>query len=179
MKYWRMAMREGEGGPNRFPDCKQRGIAALDVFSRKTGQRVVEDCRKLTADEYEARWRQRAPHYPSGRYSLRQLWQEMKCGDVIFAKIGPKAVGKGVITAEYAFDPKILAGVREMGKKWGHFVRVQWEEDFPPFSFRFSVPRFTVRKLEGKELEKLSRAEKLARKDKGQPLGRSIRMGIR
>lgn len=167
MSYWRMAMREGIGGPTRFPDCKQRGIAALDFFQNETGQRIVKDCRQLSIEEYESIWRARAPRYSTGRCSLRRLWREMKCGDIIFAKLGPRAVGKGVITAEYEFDPKILQDVQKMKKKWAHFVRVRWEKDFPPFNFKFSAPNYTVRRLEGDELQDVLRAEKTARKDQG------------
>ena len=166
MRYWRMAMREGEGGPNRFPDCEQRDIAALDFFRPGSGQRVVEDCRQLSIEEYESRWRKRAPHYSTGNYSLRQLWREMKCGDIIFAKYGPKAVGKGIIRAEYKFDPQIL-DLPVMKKKWAHFVEVTWEKDFISFDFPFSAPRYTVRRLEGDELQDVLRAEKTARKDQG------------
>jgi hypothetical protein len=89
----------------------------------------------------------------------------MRRGDIVFAKLGPKAVGKGVITAEYAYDSNILRGVMEMKKNWGHFVRVRWEKDFIPFDFLFSARRFTIRRLEGDELKEVLRAEKAARID--------------
>lgn len=163
MKYWRMAMRDGVGGPNRFPDCRQRGIAALDFFIRNTNRRVVADCRELTIEEYGSKWRKLALRFNTQRCSLQRLWSEMKCGDIIFAKFGPRAIGKGIITAEYAFDPNILRDVKEMKLKWAHFVRVQWEKDFIPFQFSFSAPNYTVRRLEGDELKEVLRAEKAAR----------------
>ena len=53
MRYWRMAMREGNRGRDRFPDCFAKGIAALDYWD-EDGRRIVGDCRRLTPRQFEA-----------------------------------------------------------------------------------------------------------------------------
>lgn len=159
-QYWRMAMREGSQGPDRFPDCCDRGIAALDYWDDKGG-RIVKDCRKLTEQEYEATWHAKAPRWPSPRASLRHLWLHMKKGDLIYAKTGTRVVGKGRIVGEYEYDPAILANGQD-GEDWGHFVRVDWVDDFVPFDFRFHAPVSTIMPLAGQELQSLLAADRKA-----------------
>lgn len=162
MRYWRMAMRDGEGGPDRFPDCKQRGIAALDYYRDKyLKERVVDDCRNLTEDEYNLQWRQRAPRKSARKTSLKLLWTKVNIGDVIYAKTGTMIVGKGAVTSEYDFDPDILKGAK--GPNWAHFVRVKWEDSFIPFKFIFIEFRFTLYEIEGTELKNLLSAERAAK----------------
>ena len=163
MKYWRMAMRDGEEGRDRFPDCKQRGIAALDYYRDKSCQiRYVDDCRNLTKESYI-----RLLHGKisvSGYNSLLSLWSKMKVGDVIYARSAPLIVGKGIVTSGYEFDPDILKGAA--GPKWAHFVRVKWDDIFIPFIINFGENRLTLREIKGEELKNLLNAEKAAG-DKG------------
>lgn len=160
MKYWRMAMRWGKNGEDFFPACKQRGIAALDYYwGEGLKERIVEDCRKLTVDEYKRIWQLRAPKNPSGKYSMLRLWKEMKVGDIIYAKTGPEIVGKGTITGEYEYNPDILKDTKAF--RWGHFVRVNWEKEFVKFIFKFdATPWSTIQELIGPELQRLLDAER-------------------
>ena len=156
-RFWRMAMKNGTKGDDIFPDCKQRNIAALDYWDKDHVNRIVEDCTKLSEDEYVQKWRLRAPHHSSGRTSVRLLWKEMKVGDRIYAKTGTLVVGKGTITGEYEYDPDILKDT--MGPKWGQFVRVEWDKNFINFSFKFHAPMFTIREIKEQELHDLQNAE--------------------
>ena len=53
MRYWRMAMREGSLGTDRFPDCYEKGIAAIghppDLREEAT-RTVLEQAELLCAD---------------------------------------------------------------------------------------------------------------------------------
>ena len=69
MNYWRMAMREGNQGPDKFPFCQKEGIAALDYWA-DDGKRVVGDCRNLTLEQYKEAWKRRRPRFGSARKSL-------------------------------------------------------------------------------------------------------------
>jgi hypothetical protein len=154
-------MRWGKKGDDWFPDCKQRGIAALDYYYKDTGQikRIVEDCKKLSEDEYEHIWQSRAPENPSGKYSMLRLWKEMKVGDIIYAKTGPEIVGKGTITGEYEYDLDILKDTKAF--RWGQFVRVKWENEFVKFKFKFdATPWSTIQELIGPERQRFLDAER-------------------
>jgi len=162
MRYWRMAMREGNQGLDRFPDCYAKGIAALDYWD-KHHRRIVTDCRRLTPEQFEETWRRKWPKGTSPRASLRHLWRDMKKGDIIYAKTGTQVVGKGRIISEYAYDPTILRGTTG-GERWAHHVRVRWETNFVPFHFRFDAQQFTILELTGPRLASVHKAERAARR---------------
>ena len=125
MNYWRMAMRCGTQGPDMFPECRKRGIAAIGYRD------TVEDCRKLGGrDGYQRAFRSKWCVSGSAYRSLEHLAFDMMPGDVIYVKHGPQIAGKGVVTDGYAYDPNILRGTK---CPWGHFLRVVWEQDFPTF----------------------------------------------
>ena len=119
MNYWRMAFRIGSQGYEMWPDCYERGIAAIGYYTND-GEPVVEDCSKLTEDEYNKIWRRRRPRPGTARKSLKNVAYRMKKDDIIYVKQGPSIVGKGVITREYKY-PNILRGTEE---EWEHFVTV-------------------------------------------------------
>lgn len=156
MRYWRMAMREGPRGMNRFPECFDRRIAALGWEHR--GGDIVGDCRELTPDEYNDKWSRSWRQATSPRRSLWYVWREMKKGDIIYAKCGTMVVGKGTIIRGYAFDPRI----GEATHLGSHFVRVAWDTHFTGFPFGFHAPIHTVLPLTGDELKHLRRAERHA-----------------
>jgi len=161
MRYWLMFMTVGKGGADVFPDCKQRGIAALDYcWGNGLKKRIVGDCRKLSEREYKDLWRSRARRNGTGNISLRRLWKEMKVGDVIYAKTIPWIVGKGSIIGEYEFDSNILNGTT--GAKWGHFVRVAWKNDFIKFKFSSPSRKHTISEIINPDLKKLLKAERAA-----------------
>ncbi len=117
---------------------------------------LVEDCSKLTEDEYDEIWRRKWPKSGSARNSLKNVAYRMKKGDIIYVKQGLYIVGKGVITREYEYDPDILRGT-EAG--WEHFVKVNWENGFPKFNLVLDADQITVLKLEGERLNKIRRME--------------------
>ena len=161
MRYWRMAMREGSQGRDRFPDCFAKGIAALDYWDLDTGRRIVTDCRRLTPERFEAIWRRKSPRGSSARASVRHLCLDMKKGDVIYAKTGKMVVGKGRIISGYAYDPAILRGTPG-GELWAHYVTVDWEPGFVPFHCDFDAVQHTILELTGSRLADLRKAERAA-----------------
>jgi len=154
MNYWRMAFRKGSQGYEMWPDCLKRGIAAIGYYFND--ETVVEDCSKLTEDQYDEIWRAKRPRAVSPRNSLKNLAYRMKKGDIIYVKQGPFIVGKGKITSRYKYDPDILAGT-EM--EWEHYVKVDWQRNFPRFRAVLGVDQTTVLKLEGDRLKKLEKLE--------------------
>ncbi len=159
MNYWRMAFRIGSQGYEMWPGCRERGIAAIGYYDEDR-EPIVGDCSKLTEDEYDEIWRRKWPRSGSARGSLRKVAYRMKKGDIIYVKQGPYIVGKGVIVAEYAYDPYILKGTEIL---WEHFVRVDWEKEFPEFRLLLGSELTTVLKLEGERLDTILKAESQAR----------------
>jgi len=107
MKYWRMAFRIGDQGYEMWPDCYDRGIAAIGYYTND-GKPVVKDCSKLTETEYDEIWRKKRPRSIAPRSSLKNVVYRMKKGHTIYVKQGLYIVGKGVITRKYKYDPDIL-----------------------------------------------------------------------
>lgn len=159
MNYWRMAFRIGSKGYEMWPDCFERGIAAIGYY--KNGKPVVEDCSKLTEDEYDEIWRRKRPRAISARNSLKNVAYKMEEGDVIYVKKGTDIVGKGVITKEYKYDPTILKGTKA---EWEHFVTVDWGKNFSKFRLVLGADQITVLKLEGERLNKIREKESQALK---------------
>lgn len=153
MNYWRMAFRIGSRGDEMWPECKQRGIAAIGYY--KDGQRIVGDCSKLTEDEYNDIWRRKDPRNTTGRVSLRNVAYRMSVGDVIYVKQGPEIVGRGTVTSPYKYNPSILKGAKT---KWEHFVRVKWDADFDAIEIPLGAELITVLQLEGRRLRRLQAA---------------------
>lgn len=155
MNYWRMAMRIGNQGPNQWPDCFKRGIAAIGYYDKK-GNPIVKDCRKITEKEYNEIWRKKRPLAGNPRKSLRNVAYRMKPKDIIYVKYGTQIVGKGVVSQGYKYNPNILNGARE---PWEHYVKVDWKKDFTPFTYKLGAEPITVLKLEGPRLKKLLEKE--------------------
>ncbi len=143
-------MRVGSQGPSQWPDCFERGIAAIGYYYKSLP--VVEDCRKITEKEYDNIWRQKRPRAGAPRGSLRKVAYEMKPGDIIYVKEGAEIAGKGVIIQSYDYDKNILAGAKE---PWRHYVKVNWQQDFISFEHKLGSERTTVLKLEGQRLQEL------------------------
>ena len=157
MTYWRMAMRFGSGGTDVFDDCRERGIAAADYWvDYESDERVVTDCRKLTREQFKARWRRFAPTNISMRTSIGHLAYDMKIGDVIYAKKGPYIVGKGTVVGEYAYDPKILAGT---AARFAHFVKVRWQRGYQAFRCPLHPYPPTLLKLDTERVQKIREGE--------------------
>lgn len=155
MNYWRMAFRIGSRGYEMWPDCYERGIAAIGYYTND-GNPVVEDCYRLTEDEYDEIWRRKRPDSTTARSSLKNVAYRMKKGDIIYVKKGPYIVGKGVITKEYKYDPNILRGTEA---EWEHFVTVNWDKEFTEFNLVLGADQIAVLKLEGRRLNKIHEGE--------------------
>lgn len=154
MNYWRMAMKIGNQGPNQWPDCYQRGIAAIGYHFEE--EPVVEDCRKITEEEFDRIWKSKRPLAGPARNSLKNLAYRMKNNDIIYVKDGTRIVGKGIIVEEYDYNPNILEGARET---WEHYVKVDWYNDFKSIDIQLGAEPHTVLKLEGDRLIKLQEFE--------------------
>jgi predicted HNH restriction endonuclease len=158
MKYWRMSFRIGDRGYEMWPDCYERGIAALTYHYR--GKPVVGDCSKITEEEYDEIWRRKRPKSISARISLKNVAYKMREGNIIYAKQGAYIVGKGVVVGRYEHDPDILKGTEA---EWEHFVRVKWEPDFPKFKLNLEANQYTVLELKGWRLRRIREMERRAR----------------
>lgn len=146
-----MAFRIGSQGPEMWLDCYERGIAAIGYYTID-GKPVVEDCSKLTENEYDEIWRRKRYRPGTARKSLKNVAYRMKKDDIIYVKKGPYIVGKGVIKIEYKYDPNILRGTKE---EWEHFVTVDWEKEFSEFYLVLGADQMAVLKLEGERVNKI------------------------
>lgn len=160
MNYWRMAFRKGIRGTEMWQDCLQRGIAAIG-YDDKNGKTIVEDCSKLTEEEYDEIWRRKRPKSNPARNSLKNVAYKMKEGDIIYVKKGPNIVGKGVVTRKYKYDPIILKGTKA---EWEHYVTVDWQKNFQEFRLVLGADQIAVLKLEGERLNKIREKESQAHK---------------
>ena len=160
MNNWRMSFRIGKKGHEMWPECCARGIAAMGYYF--DGKPVVGDCSKLTEDEYAEIWRTKGVVATSPQGSLKNLAYKMRKGDIIYVKEGVNIVGKGVITEEYNYDPNILNGAES---RWEHFVRVDWEKDYPSFELNLEANQHIVLKLNKERMGKIREMESKTRKE--------------
>ena len=160
MNNWRMSFRIGKKGHEMWPDCYERGIAAMGYYYG--GEPVVGDCSKLTEDEYDEIWRTKGVGAPSSQGSLKKLAYKMKKGDVIYVKQGPYIVGKGMVTEKYNHDPNILYGAEST---WEHFVRVDWKKDYPKIRLVLGADQHIVLKLNEERMGKIREMESKKRKE--------------
>lgn len=89
--------------------------------------------------------------------SLRRVAYEMKSGDVIYVKEGPKIVGKGFVTGPYTFDSKFRI-VDPNGYAWPHQVPVDWLPDFPGARVLLGAEQLTVKRLSGADVQRIESA---------------------
>ncbi len=159
MNYWRISFRIGNQGPEMWPECFTRGIAALSYYH--DGEPVVGDCRLISEDEYNEIWKRKRPKAIPARISLRNLAYVMKEKDIIYVKNGPYIVGKGKVIREYQFDPDILKGAKA---EWEHYVEVDWQNDFNEFQLILGPEQYTLLKLNNKYLRRIRNKESEAKK---------------
>jgi hypothetical protein len=150
MVTWRMAFRDGNKGPSLWPECHRLGVAAIEYTPLDS-----VDLSKHKEGEPKALWAKLAPTQKS---SLRRLAYEMKSGDVIYVKEGPKIVGKGVVTGSYTFDSESQI-VASNGVPWEHQVPVSWTPHFPELNVRVGgAQRLTVQRLRSTDVELIESA---------------------
>src|SRR5258708_19304893 len=122
MATWRMSFRAGNKGPKMWPNCLQLNVAAItyDPLAKT-------DLSKYPVGSPQNLWSKLRSTQKS---SLRRVGYEMKGGDVIYAKQGPKIVAKGIVQGQkkgraYRFDSKFRI-VDPYGVPWAHQVPLAW-----------------------------------------------------
>lgn len=150
MNVWRMSFRAGNSGPEMWPECFRRGIAAI------TYRPLAEtDLSAYRSGEPKRLWAQLEP---AQKASLRRVVYEMRPGDVIFAKQGPMIVGKGRVTGPYRFDGKL--SLRDpFGTPWSHQVPVRWDPAFAPVHLLLGSEPLTVKLLSKSHVRRLGEAQ--------------------
>ena len=149
MKTWRMAFREGKHGPTLWPECRRLGVAAiqydpLNGIDLSPGEAAVP----------KAVWSQL---HPSQQASVKRLVYEMRPGDVVYVKDGPRIVGRGVVAGPYRFDSDSTI-VETNGVPWQHQRPVTWEPGVPEVTIQVgSSQQFVVQALDRDDVARLER----------------------
>jgi len=147
MATWRMAFRCGNRGPSLWSECFQLGVAAITY---EPLARV--DLSAHPEGEPKALWAKLAP---TQKASLRRVAYEMKSGDVIYVKEGPKIISRGEVTGPYRFDSQFRIVDHEHGLPWAHHVPVKWQADFPEIRVLLGAEQVTVMPLGDADIEKV------------------------
>jgi hypothetical protein len=150
-----MSFRAGNQGPEMWPKCLQFNVAAItyDPLAKT-------DLSKHLPGEPAALWSQLAP---SQTASLRRVAYEMKGGDIIYVKQGPRIIDKGVIKGAsgriaYIFDSRFRI-VDPYNVPWAHQVPVEWAADFPLIDIQVGrSQQYTVEKLLPHDIQRLEEA---------------------
>lgn len=146
MTTWRMAFRAGNQGAEMWPRCRKLGVAAITYSGL-----ARTDLSKHTQGEPRALW---AKLNSSQKASLRRVAYEMKAGDVIYVKQGPRIVGKGVVQGPYFFDAERRI-VDPHGTPWLHQVPVKWDPEFPTIRALLGAEPLTVKELTPAEVSQI------------------------
>ena len=146
MTAWRMSFRAGSQGHEMWPCCLQLGVAAITYVPL-----AETDLSKHPKDEPRELWAQLEN---AQKGNLRKVAYEMKMGDVIYVKEGPKIVGKGTVQGPYRFDSEFRI-VDPYGTPWTHQVPVEWVLDFPKMEIKLGAPQTTVKELSSDELKQI------------------------
>jgi len=159
-----MSFRAGIQGPEMWPDCYKRGIAAIGYYYEKNTISIVDDCSKLTEEEFAEEWRKKKPKSRVEQGSLKKLAYKMKKEDIIYVKQGGYIVGKGKIKEGknrrvYQYDPEILKGTES---PWEHFVYVDWQKNYKKIKVNLEANLHTVLELDKQRLKKIAEAERKA-----------------
>src|SRR5207245_3783472 len=136
MTMWRMAFRAGNQGPTLWPECRRLRVAAITY---EPLEKV--DLSKHPEGEPKSLWAQLTS---TQKASLHRLAYEMKSGDVIYVKEGPKIVGKGFVKGPYAFDSKFRI-VDPHGFAWAHQVPVEWVPEYREARVLLGAEQLTVK----------------------------------
>ena len=148
MTIWRMSFRCGNQGYEMWPHCLELGIAAITYHPLEE-----VDLSKYPKHEPRDLWAQLAP---SQHASLSRVAYEMKVGDIIYVKQGPRIVGRGAVTSPYHFNYKYLVDPDD--DPWSHQVLVDWESGFEPIDILLGAEPTTVLELSGNRLQRLEDA---------------------
>src|ERR1700739_3742163 len=118
MKAWRMSLRVGNRGPSMWDGCRKLGVAAITYSPLERTNLSAH-----SPFEPSSKWRELAP---TQKASLGRVAYEMKGGDVIYVREGPKIIGRGVVKGKrgrraYQFDSRFQL-VDPNGTPWAHQV---------------------------------------------------------
>jgi hypothetical protein len=172
MTTWRMSFRVGNHGYEMWPQCLRLGVAAI------TYDPLIEtDLSKYPKGEPEELWNQLEP---TQKASLRRVVYEMKAGDLIYVKQGPKIVDKGIVKGPakgnaYAFDSEFRLR-QPNGTPWAHQVPVDWSTDFPEIGILLGGEQVTVKELSSEEVNQID-AEIRTVREKSRKVAASGRAG--
>jgi hypothetical protein len=154
MNYWRMSFRVGNHGHEMWSGCVRLGVAAITYYP-------LERTDLTRYREFEPRklWNELAV---SQKVSLRRVAYEMRGGDIIYVKQGPKIVGKGTIQGPanqraYQFDSRFQI-TDPQGVPWAHQVPVDWFGEFPQIDMLLGSEQYTVKELSEEEVARIERA---------------------
>ena len=151
MTIWRMSFRCGNQGYEMWRHCRELGVAAITYYPLHH-----TDLLQYPQGEPKHLWAQLSP---SQKASLRRVAYEMREGDIIYAKQGPKIVGRGVVKSPYQFDSEFrLSCPGDEGIPWTHQVTVDWDSDFEPIDILLGSEPLTVLELSGERLQRLEAA---------------------
>ncbi len=95
MTTWRMAFRCGSRGHEMWPECFELGVAAITYW-----QVAETDLSGLSPEEFKDAC---AGLASNPKANLRKVAYEMRKGDVIYVKQGPRIVYRGRIKGPYRF----------------------------------------------------------------------------
>ena len=147
MATWRMAFRAGNDGPPMWPECRRLGIAAIHYdplhdIDLSHGEAAVP----------RALWSLLASAQKS---SVKRFAYEMRPGDVIYVKEGPRIVGRGVVAGPYQFVPA-PAIAEPSGAPWQHQRPVAWEPGVPGVTIQVgSTQQYVVEALGSEDVSRL------------------------
>jgi hypothetical protein len=154
MTAWRMSFRVGNQGYEMWPECLRLGVAAITYHPL-----AKIDLSKHPKREPSNLWDQLEP---TQKASLSRVAYEMKAGDAIYVKKGPKIVDKGLVKGPanknaYTFDSDF--GLRQPnGTPWAHQVPVEWSSDFPEIRILLGGEQVAVKKLSPDDVGRLEAA---------------------
>ncbi len=144
MAMWRMAFRMGVNGDEMWPHCWSLGVAAI------TYAPLAEvDLSQHEPYEPKELWDKLRSAQKS---SLGAVAYEMKEGDTIYVKEGPKIVRKGAVLGPYQFDRELRI-VDGNGLPWAHQVPVKWDPYFLAVKVLLGSELSTVKRMTEADLE--------------------------
>ncbi len=149
MKFWRMAMSEGQGplAEKMFGQAINLGVAAITYDPL-----IDTDLSQFPENEPKERWSQLAP---SQRSSLRKVAYEMAPGDIIFLKNGPEIIDRGTVIGPYQFDSEFRIRDKR-GRAWPHQVPVRWSTNFQPVRIQVGTSQLlTVQEITREDAAKI------------------------
>lgn len=147
MTAWRMSFKAGNRGPSMREKCLTYEVAAITYRALAN-----VDLSKYSPGEPKESWKQLAP---SQKVSLRRVAYEMKKGDVIYVKDGPKIVNKGLVQESYHFDSEHRI-IDPNGTPWSHQVPVKWLADFPEIEgILLGAEQYAVLKLTTEQVKSI------------------------